>query len=264
MVFKEFIRNDWVSACRFHPLDEKQVLGEVFKKAFQPAGRRPVVLLDLDSTLYEVRTRTFQILKEWRDTDFVQEHSVFKNALGRLEEDHIGYSLKDTFSALDIDVSSVWGSKILSESKKFWAERFFSSEYLKFDHPYDGSVEFCQNLYRQGVEMVYLTGRDEKNMGEGSRANLLRDGFPWGTSRTHLLLKKSSEIPDIQHKKTAAEWVNEQGSLVASFENEPANLVALYEKFPHSMHVFVDTICSDHPAEPREGLYRIRSWQTPE
>jgi hypothetical protein len=99
-------------------------------------------------------------------------------------------------------------------------------------------------------------------MGDGTRANLIRDGFPWETHRTHLLLKKAAHLPDLDHKKDAAQYIREHGTLVASFENEPPNIIALYEIFPDAMHVFVDTVCSDHPALAREGLYRIKGFST--
>ena len=109
--------------------------------------------------------------------------------------------------------------------------------------------------------IVYLTGRDEPGMGDGTRAMLLRDGFPWETERTHLLLKPAYGLPDLEHKINAAQFIRAHGELVASFENEPPNLVAIYEQFPDAMHVFVETVCSDHAAPAGRGLYRIRGFR---
>ena len=108
-----------------------------------------------------------------------------------------------------------------------------------------------------GADVVYLTGRDEPGMGKGTRDRLLHDGFPWDVPRTHLLLKPNSNVPDLEHKLGAGEYIRKHGTLVASFENEPANLSALYGAVPEAMHVYVDTVSSDHQAVPRQGLYRI-------
>src|SRR5690606_29410904 len=109
----------------------------------------------------------------------------------------------------------------LKSAEFFWFERFFTSEYLQFDHPYSGAPEFVQKLVDLGAQVVYLTGRDEPNMGEGTRKNLIRDRFPWNVSNTHLMMKPSFEMPDLEYKQSAAGFLRENGVLVASFENEP-------------------------------------------
>jgi hypothetical protein len=252
------IRQHWMSACGFHDLEEAAVLDEVAKRV--KSVSRPLVLLDLDSTLYEVGPRTFQILKEWRATQASQAFPKVRDALERAEPWHVGYSVRDTLTAVGMKAEEAETIAALDEIKDFWAKRFFTSEYLTYDHAYPGAAEFTRKLYELGAEIVYLTGRDEPGMGDGTRANLLRDGFPWNVPRTHLLLKKAAHLSDLDHKKEAAHYIRTHGTLVASFENEPPNLIALYEIFPEAMHVFVDTVCSDHPASPRDGLYRIRNF----
>ena len=255
----ELARKEWIQACHFHDLSGQEVLREVTRRVKTTQTNSPVILLDLDSTLYEVGPRTLQILNEWIAS---QEFKLFspeiQKAFQKLELSHIGYSLKDTFLNLGLtqevpDVRSAWES-----ARKFWRARFFTHEYLEYDRVYPGAVEFVQGLYRQGAILVYLTGRDEPGMGDGTRLYLESHGFPWGGEKTHLLTKTSSEISDIEHKQGAAGFVKSIGQLIASFENEPPNLVALYECFPQAMHVFVDTFCSDRPAKPCQGLYRIR------
>lgn len=261
------VRKDWIEACHFHDLSEADVLHEVSRrvsdlkaKAGPSRQTHPLVLLDLDSTLYEVGPRTFRILNEWGDSSDSRRFPSVARALTDLKEHHVGYSLKDTFQALGAMIEPAELDAAMAELKKFWADRFFSSPYLPYDRAYPGAAEFTRKIYGLGAEIVYLTGRDEPNMGDGTRANLLRDGFPWQADRTHLLLKAAAHLPDLGHKQQAADYIRQHGTLVASFENEPANLVALYEIFPEAMHVFVETVCSDHAAIPRQGLYRIRGF----
>lgn len=253
-----WVREEWVGASHFHDLAEEEVLALVKTRA--RAVQRPVVLLDLDSTLYEVGPRTWQILKEWLDTPGSQVFGEVRVALQNMRLDQVGYSLRDTFRNLGIDEGLESAHRALEVMKPFWAKRFFSSQYLSFDRPYPGAARFVQELYAMGLEIIYLTGRDEPNMGDGTRANLVRDEFPWGEPRTHLLMKDRFESPDLDHKLGAAQYVRQQGTLVASFENEPANLVALHQAFPDAMHVFVETVFSDHGAPQGNGLYRIRGF----
>ncbi|MBI4924820.1 MAG: HAD family hydrolase [Bdellovibrio sp.] len=252
-------RQEWVNACRPHALSCSEVLEEIRKRVLQN-GAVSIVLLDLDSTLYEVGPRTYQILCEWKATVEINAFPKVKRAFQNLNPSKIGYSLKDTFQNMELSLEDeeIYGA--LQVLKKYWEDRFFANQYLRYDRVYSGAVEFVKQLYMMGIYIVYLTGRDEPDMGEGTRQNLLKHGFPFGVSKTDLLLKSSSNVPDLEHKQNAAEIVKNKGELIASFENEPANLVAIYDLFPQAMHVFVDTSCSEHPARPCNGLYLLKNF----
>lgn len=257
----------WIASCRFHDLRESEVLSEVGRRVrdlkSKAKGREthPLVLLDLDSTLYEVEPRSHQILLEWCEASESRGFPHVRDRVRQIQREHLGYSIKDTFSALGLSIELDEIAQAWSNAKKFWAERFFTNEYLKYDRAYEGAAEFTREMHGLGAEIVYLTGRDEPGMGDGTRANLVRDGFPWEVAGTHLLMKPTFEMEDLLHKQSAAAYIRKHGTLVASFENEPPNLVALYELFPDAMHVFVETICSDRPAVAREGLYRIQTFR---
>jgi phosphoglycolate phosphatase-like HAD superfamily hydrolase len=251
---------EWLAACHFHDLSEKEVLAEVEARAKK--ATKPLVLLDLDSTLYEVGPRSHQILREWLSTSESNAFPAVKARLAKLEAHHVGYSLRDTFNAigLSFDESEVHGA--WEAAKKFWAARFFTHEYLRYDHAYPGAAVFAQRLYDLGTHIVYLTGRDEPGMGDGTRTKLIADKFPWNLPRTTLLMKKHASLPDLEHKLEAANYIRDHGTLIASFENEPANLSALCHAFPEAMHVYLDTVSSDHQAMVCQGLYRIKGFGT--
>ena len=274
-------RKSWIAACEFHALSVEGVLQKVSQRVSEQASfknreKRAIVLLDLDSTLYEVGRRTHFILQEWAQSSLASFHPQAQAAILQMKYENVGYSIRDTFSNMELmgghamdsagsqTMSSVESrtslthlSNAFEEVRKFWHDRFFTSSYLIHDRPYLGAVEFVQNIHSLGAHVVYLTGRDEPNMGEGTWANLIRDGFPWKVERTQLLMKPAASMDDLEFKKQAASLVDAQGKLIASFENEPPNVAALHELLPDVMHVFVDTVCSDNLARPRKGLYRI-------
>jgi len=256
------IRNDWKNASHFHNLTEAEVLREVSRRVSEARShhKKPVVLLDLDSTLYEVGPRTHFILMEWLESGDASRFPRVRQELKRLENSHVGYSLKDTFGALGLSLSDTEVADAVASAKEFWQSRFFANEYLKHDKAYPGAAHFVREVHQLGAMIVYLTGRDAPGMGVGTIENLVRDEFPWNTGNTHLLLKPAYGLPDLEHKKGAAEFIRKHGELIASLENEPANLVALYEIFPDAMHVFVETVSSDHAAPPARGLYRIQGF----
>jgi hypothetical protein len=250
-------RQAWLDASHFHSHGMTEVLSEVAKRVRSARESRPLILLDLDSTLYEVGHRSLQIFREWTQTPDAAKFPVIRDRLGALPVNQLGYSLKDTFSAMGLSPANPAIHAAREMLSAFWQKRFFTNEYLKYDHVYPGAARFARELHDLGAEIIYLTGRDEPGMGIGTRENLVRDGFPWKRERTHLLLKPRFEDDDLAHKLNAAEFIRKTGTLVASFENEPANLVALYDAFPEAMHVFVETVWSDREVVPGRNLYRI-------
>src|SRR5262245_51546955 len=170
----ELVRSEWISASRFHDLSEEEVLREVARRVSEVKAKagsdrqaHPLVLLDLDSTLYEVGPRTHQILREWVASPESESFSSVRAAVARTEATHVGYSLKDTFAALGLELQQDEVHRAWQHAKKFWSCRFFTSGYLKYDHAYSGAAEFCREVHALGAELVYLTGRDEPNMGDG-------------------------------------------------------------------------------------------------
>jgi hypothetical protein len=250
-------REHWIEASEFLDLgSDGEVLSCVLSRV-RTEVRRPLVLLDLDSTLYEVQPRTHRIIHDWLASKASRTFTETRDALARVSEQHVGYSLKDTFQALQIDLGHSPHEDAWRELKRFWAPRFFHDDYLPHDRPYPGAAEFCRNLYAEGARILYLTGRDEPGMGRGTRRNLERDGFPL---EAEYYLKSARAVEDLEHKVRVAREVATRGGLTASFENEPKNVVAIQGLIPDAMHVFVHTFCSDHPARPGRGLYRIRGF----
>jgi hypothetical protein len=259
-----YSRNDWILNTSFHPLTTKEVLERVeneVKTHIQGSKRdsKPIILLDLDSTLYEVGPRTLAIIKEWNESP--QTPLNIQSTLNEVALKHIGYSLSDMAHNLGLHPSHPDTEHALNELKPFWWDRFFTNHYLLHDRPYPGAVEYTQNLFNMGAHLVYLTGREQSKMEEQTIHNLKRDNFPWCKNNTTLVMKPSGSVLDVAHKKNIKSFIDQNGTLLASFENEPINIVALSQVFPHAMHIFMDTVYSDHPTEPGKNLFRIKSFK---
>jgi HAD superfamily, subfamily IIIB (Acid phosphatase) len=256
-------REEWVNACQFHTLTEGAVLREVRDRVNEVRRSAPeifpTVVLDLDSTLYEVAPRTFAILREWADSKSIEFPRV-ADFIRRLSLEEIGYSIRDTLFAQQDSEDSEF-CEAAESLRSFWSNKFFTSEYLVWDRPYPGTVKFVREIHEAGARIVYLTGRDRSKMEAGTLANLRRDGFPLEEGSTRLLMKEEP-LDDVAYKSAAARRILEWGAVVASFENEPRNLIALSQCFPDAFHVFVDTVCSALPAPRANGLYRIKKFST--
>lgn len=259
---QQFARKLWQENSHFHPQTEKEVLDLISQKIQEHSeSQEPLVLLDLDSTLYEVGPRTVAIVQEWLTTSPSIPPELHR-ALSKLQSSQLGYSVKDTLSNLGFPLVNKAMEQIAMDLKSFWWDRFFSSHYMLHDRPYPGTVEYVKHLHGLGAKLCYLTGRDESKMRPGTEANLIRDGFPFNGKSTQLLMRQNPKATDAEHKANQANLLNSHQSVVASFENEPVNLVTLSKILPQTMHIYVDTVCSEALAEPGRNLYYIRGFSS--
>ena len=192
---------------------------------------RTLAVFDLDSTLFNVSTRTQKILNEFaelhqieklRDVEVKQEDWGIKEALLRA-----GYSLET-----DIEM--------LKTLRDFWSERFFSNEYLHYDVPYLGAISFVQALEDAGCEIKYLTGRDYARMHKGTVEVLNKWGFPLKDNSLFLKPEKGQEDELFKH-----DWFKDFDmkpyQKIYFFENEPINVNAIIGSYPEIEVVFLDT-----------------------
>src|SRR4051812_37090474 len=93
-----FVRKDWISACLFKNATEQEVWVEIFRRLEQEA--HPVVVLDLDSTLYDLHLRNHQIFLEWSQSSESQPFPIVRKVISEVNADLLGYSVKDTFECL--------------------------------------------------------------------------------------------------------------------------------------------------------------------
>lgn len=210
------------------------------------AVERPVVVFDLDDTLFETRTRSATILRE-----FAAAHGEPRLAGARNE--HVRFGIDDTLLAVGLTPAEVTGD-LGRRVRRFWSPRFFEGSHLHHDTPLPGAVAYVRRLHDLGVHLVYLTGR-KTSAGPATRSALEAAGFPVDGQTT--LLLKPDPAPGEPRLETA-EWkglmarttIAALGTVVGAFDNEPINCNALREHLPAATHVvFLDTLYKpDSPA----------------
>jgi hypothetical protein len=207
------------------------------------AGREPLVILDLDGTLYDCRLRTLRILLELAHLR-AQERPELVAAVRRLASSDVRYRVRDTLAAVGItDPATV------DEAETFWGPRFFSGEYVLADLPTPGAVAFVQGLHAAGATPCYVTGRDAPNLLVGTVRALQRDGFPVGTLGTRLALKEDPRADDVAFKSQVVERLGALGEVIAAFDNEPGLCNRFRAAFPAATVVHLATAYShDAPA----------------
>ncbi len=202
-----------------------------------------MVVLDLDSTLVHTGARHRAIACAFPDP------AVADVAQG-LDPIAFGWDVRDPLRALGVP------DPILDQLLAFWSDRFFDGAWLCHDQPTPGAVGFTEDLLAAGAQLVYLTGRPEPTMGEGTRTSLASMGFPLGP-HTALWMKPSVSLSDAVHKRHATRILPTLGPVAATFENEPGHANGFLSAFPTAAHVLVGDVHDPRAPEAAAALHRI-------
>lgn len=228
-------------------------LREIFPRidAALARDRLPILVFDLDSTLFSTAPRNLAILRE-----FVLEnagtHPHLADVAERIGLDDMGWNVHE-----DLRRFGFTEAEVLARLKGFWFDRFFRDEYLAHDTPVPGAAAFVHACHARGALIYYLTGRHVGGMEIGTVRSLRENGFPFWRGRCVLHLKPSFEMNDSTFKQEAVLDVRSyHGEVVASFENEPGNANMFLRAFPDALHVLLETIHSPGAEEGSAQLVR--------
>jgi hypothetical protein len=237
---------------RLDPTTQRVLLARVVARCKRDPVRDaakapPVVVFDLDGTLFDNRPRSCAILQElaveWR-----AKHPESAAKLAQMRAEEMAYLMSDSLARVGLTEA-----ERVEEATAFWKERFFADEHIRHDVPVPGSVEFAKACYDAGAVVIYLTGRDLPLMGIGSFRSLRDHGFPIGVPGTELVLKPEAAMPDDAFKRLEMPKLARVGTMVASFDNEPVNCNTALQTSPHCESVLVDTqhLPGAPPLDPR-------------
>ncbi len=208
-------------------------LNEILNISAQNAAQNKSTLavFDLDSTLFNVSTRTQKILHEFADLHKIDH---LKNVEIKLED----WGMKEALIRAGYKAED--DLEMLKSIRDFWSERFFSNEYLHYDVPYLGAISFVQDLADTGCEIFYLTGRDQARMYKGTVEVLNKWGFPY--KKENLFLKPEKSQDDELYKLDWFKALDDaRYTNIFFFENEPVNINAITKFCPQVDVIFLDT-----------------------
>jgi predicted secreted acid phosphatase len=214
---------------------------------------KPRCAFDIDGTILEHSRRTQMILID------------AARITGDIPEDII----KD-IEAVDLDEYPYWIDHLLdkigvndpairSSFAREWDDRFFSDQYLWADNPIQGAAEFVTRLHESGVAITYLTGRHRNGMFHGTRASLVKHGFPFDDGDLGIIMKPLKEYSNAEYKRDAAEKLAGLNDIVAVFDNEPKELYNIACKIDEVAPVLYESPRSgDFPLDDR--FFRIDNY----
>lgn len=222
------------------------------------AGQTPVVIFDLDDTLFETRTRSSTIIREYGE-------QIGNETLEGAKYEHVRFGLEQTLANVGLTQAEITGD-LGRQVRRFWSPRFFNGSHYHHDTALPGSVAYVNRLEGLGAKIVYLTGRKTVAR-DPSIAAIRAAGFPWDA--TTVLFVKPDTVPG-QPKLDTPEWKGRtakdeimlMGTVVAAFDNEPGNCNALHEALPSSCHiVFLDTLYAEDAPDVVDGVPAITDYE---
>ena len=227
----------------------EQTLKDVERVA--ATGALPVLVFDLDSTLFNTAGRHLAILRAFAD-----EHRELLPIAESLRVEDFGWHVDAPLRRHGV------GEPLLEKLRAFWFKRFFHDDWLHHDHPAPGGPGYVQEVYRRGALVYYLTGRDVGGMARGTAAALIQCGYPFFSGRTILHLKPKFDMPDAAFKDAAMQDIrSHRGQVIATFENEPGNANLFLSSFPQATHFLVGNVCSPESPDGDPSLVRIPDFE---
>ncbi len=223
-------------------------------KAALDRGRDPLVVLDLDGTIYDNSARSLRIFQEFAHRH-ARSNPALVAALDRMGNEQIQYGLRDSLGVVGIEEGPLF-----DQIFAFWRARFFTNDYLHHDLPTPGAVEFVTTLHGHGIVPTYLTGRDAPNMLLGTLSTLQRDGFPVGTVDTRTILKDAFETPDHEYKASVVAHLRATGEVIGAFDNEPGLCNMFAEAFPDAVVVWLDQPHAPDAVPLTAGVHTVKDF----
>lgn len=211
-------------------------------------GERVAVIFDLDSTLFCVSPRTQAILRDLSaQPEFQRDHSETAQALQTVAVRPTDWGIRTVLEREKVKGHpSVW-----VKIRDFWREHFFANHYLHHDLVYPGAIEYVQHLQGLGAEILYLTGRGQTSMREGTLKMLSQQGFPL-VSPDHLIMKPSDVETDEAFKALVLRDLVHQYKPIWFFENEPVIIEHVRIHAPSVNIVYVHSVNSGRKPPPTD------------
>lgn len=216
------------------------------------ASNKIAVIFDLDSTLFSVSPRTQFILRELsKREDFRARYAKEAEILGAIEILPTDWGLREALQRHPVSASV----EFFKEVRNYWRKHFFSNHALAQDEIYPQANEYVQRLQELGAEILYLTGRAEDLMREGTIATLNKFGFPL-EDEGNLIMKTTEAMTDESYKVTVLRDLSRKFDYIWFFENEPLIIADVRRELPQVQVVFMDSTHARR-AEPPHDLRTI-------
>ncbi len=238
-----------------------EAIFELILKNNNKSLNKNVCIFDLDGTVFDVSYRTLGIIREWSQSEETKKISTeILEKVNTLEFNHVGYSLKQSLENAGFVFQNLEVQKMFLSMEKFWQKRFFDGKsLLKYDLPFSGVVKFIQKLHEKNISIIYLSGRYQDKMQQGTIQQFEKFMLPY--EENSLFLKNNILLEDYKFKSEMMYQLSQKYNVISNFENEYINIYYMCMKVPDCIHVVMDSHHSGKETQMLEPLiYRIQSF----
>jgi len=209
---------------------------------------RVAVIFDLDSTLFCVSPRTEMILRRLSsEPSFRARFSEQAEILSRVEVLPTDWGVRAALERAQVPSTL----EFFLEVRDYWHKYFFSSHDLHQDKIYPSANEYVRHLHQLGADILYLTGRSEGPMREGTVKALNQWGFPLLVDGK-LMMKPSDVLTDESFKALALQGLTHDYDHIWFFENEPVIIEQVRGLLPQVRIVFMNSVHAGRAAAPTD------------
>lgn len=220
-----------------------------FLQSLNETSKKTAVVFDLDSTLFNVSPRTQHILEQLsHEPYFVKNYPEEAQHLRSVRVISTDWGIRSALERSQLKSTLGFFERV----REYWMKLFFSSDYLMIDEPYEGAVEFVNAIFKTGVPVYYLTGRDIDRMGRGTHEVLNKRGFPHNEHFDNVYMKPNQVMNDAEFKRDRLTEMARDFEEIYFFENEPVIIHMIRETVPEVKIIFVDTIHSGRAEAPAD------------
>lgn len=219
------------------------------------AGGKPIVIFDLDDTIYSTPERVIAILHDYGK-------QIGDPRLENVEKRHVHYEMDRTLMAAGIPEAEAKGA-FGQQVRRAWSRRFFHGDSYTLDGHVPGAIDFVKRCEAAGATIVYVTGRRER-----WRAQCLAVIRLSGLPDEHLYMKPP--VPAGQPKlhthdfkeQVTRDTISQMGTVVATFDNEPSNVNSFKRAIPANAHsVWLDTLWKPSSPPVVAGTQILKSFR---
>lgn len=226
------------------------------------AGKLPIVVFDLDDTLFSTARRNLIIIQNFA-ADHGNEYPEFAKIASKLTLADMNWSVSFALTSSGLDPADASLEAFIA----YWGERFFTDSFVALDLPNPGAVDYVKACHDAGALIYYLTGRHvsepglNNGMGQGTTLSMTNRGFPFWEGRVELNLKLHAHEKDTDYKTRTIEMINSlKGEVIATFDNEPSNAHMYAEHFPDAMNFWLKTTWNPKDSAPTDDLIAIKDF----
>ena len=210
-------------------------------------GKPSIALLDIDDTLVDCRYRKKLVLDAYAKT--IPDNHTYKQKIADIKISQLEYRVYHS-----LDNIGVYDEDLRKSCFEYWLDHYFSKPYFLQDKAFPGAEEFTHKLAAAGIKLVYLTARDEPQMGFATREFLKNSAFYFDTQASSLVMKKDPKEPDHQFKKRALSEIKTQGRVIVALENELKHLNEMADTFGEALVYWRNTRYSPNPPPAHERV----------